>query len=146
MKKHKKGIKLSRSHTARRALFRSLIRALVEYGSIKTTEAKAKVLKVQIAKLIKLAKDGSVSAKRRVYSSLGNDRKIAEELFHLVKVNFTDKLSGFTKTVKLPERRGDSSRLVRIEWAKSNAVNKEDTKTPPKKKPIKSKKITKDKK
>lgn len=124
MKKHKKGTKLSRGQAARKALSRSLVRALVEHGSIETTQTKAKELERTIAKLVKLAKDGSVNSRRAAYSALGNDRRTTEGLFKLAKNNFDNRVSGFTRIVKLPVRRGDGSRLVRIEWVKNK-----DTKT-----------------
>lgn len=122
MKKHKKGIKLSRGRVARQALLRSLIRALVAHGTIETTEAKAKYLNNNIAKIIKLAKEDNVNARRRVYAILANDRKTTDNIFTLVDKNFSKRIGGYTRIVKLPNRKGDGSRSVRIEWVKQQSI------------------------
>ena len=144
MKKHKKGLKLSRGQAARKALFRSLTRALVQHGSIETTEVKAKALEKMVAKMVKFAKDDSVNSRRLVYSTLGNDREVADEFFKLVKSNFKDKIAGYTRIVRLPIRRGDGTRLVRIDWVKNQTseskkkVNSKKAKTNLKIRKIKS--------
>jgi large subunit ribosomal protein L17 len=129
MKKRKKGVKLSRGQAARKALFRSLIRALVEHGSVETTDAKAKALESKVARLVNIAKTGSVNSRRRVYSYLGNDRETTDKIFRLSKeFGFSQKLTGgFTRIVKLPVRRGDGARLVRMEWVKKK-VEKDNKK------------------
>jgi len=82
MKKKVFGRKLSRERDTRRALFRSLIRALVVYEKIRTTKPKAKAIQADIDKIVSLAKQSSVSAKRRVFAALGNDKKTTKKLFY----------------------------------------------------------------
>lgn len=116
MKKKVFGRKLSRASSTRKALFRSIIRALVLYGSIKTTKAKAKAVQAEVEKMINLAKEGSLSKRRQVYGALGNDRNTSEILFNTVVPTLTKKKSGFTRIINLPQRRGDRSQLVKFEW------------------------------
>jgi large subunit ribosomal protein L17 len=116
MKKKVFGKGLSRSRTAKKALFRALIRALVLHGSIQTTRAKAKAVIPEIDKLVNIAKQKNVNSKRRVYSLLGNDRKVTDLLFSQVIPVFSKKESGFTRLINLPARRGDRAEMVRIEW------------------------------
>lgn len=124
MKKRVFGRQLSRERDTRRALFRSLIRALVEHGKIKTTKAKAKAIQADIDKLINLAKKDSISAKRRVFAFLGNDKETTKKLLKEVVPSFSDRSGGYTRIVPLPARRGDAAQIVRLEWVKEIEVKK----------------------
>jgi len=123
MKKRIFGRQLSQNTTSRRALYRSLVRALVAYGKIETTKAKAKSIQPLVDKLIRLAKKDTVADRRRIYALLGNDRKATQRLSEIVKTNFTSRNSGYTRTIKLPVRRGDSSQVVRLEWTEEIAIS-----------------------
>lgn len=118
MRKRVFGKKLSRDKGARRALFRSLVRALVLHGRIVTTKAKAKAIQGQIDKLVNTAKKDNVSGQRAVLSYLGNDRETAESIVKKIAPTFEKRTSGFTRIIPLPERRGDLAQMVRLEWVK----------------------------
>lgn len=118
MKKRVFGRQLSRERDTRRALFRSLIRALVKHGKIKTTKAKAKAIQADIDKLVNLAKKDSISAKRRVFATLGNDKETTKKLLIEVVPSFLDRSGGYTRIISLPARRGDAAQIVRLEWVK----------------------------
>lgn len=124
MKKRVFGRQLSRERDTRRALFRSLIRALVKHGKIKTTKAKAKAIQADIDKLVNLAKKDSISAKRRVFAILGNDKETTKKLLIEVVPSFSDRSGGYTRIVPLPARRGDAAQIVRFEWVKEIEVKK----------------------
>ncbi len=142
MNKRKFGRKLGRGQGARKALFRSITKALVEHGSITTTKAKAKAFQGEIDKLVGLAKEGSVVSRRRVYAKLGNDRKTTDKIFQVVAKAFEDRKGGYTRTVNLPLRRGDNAETVQLEWteeigiSKSKGKSKKTDKNTPAKKPI----------
>jgi large subunit ribosomal protein L17 len=127
MKKRVFGRQLSRERDTRRALFRSLIRALVKHGKIKTTKAKAKAIRADIDKLVNLAKKDSISAKRRVFAILGNDKETTKKLLIEVVPSFLDRSGGYTRIVPLPARRGDAAQMVRLEWVKEIEVKKTKT-------------------
>jgi len=116
MKKKVYGKKLSRNRNSRRALFRSLVRSLVLYGSIKTTKAKAKAIQGEIDRIVKRAQDKSIARRRQVYSILANDRATVEKLFTEIAPKLASRKSGFTKTTPLPARAGDRASMVRLEW------------------------------
>lgn len=116
MKKRVFGRHFSRERDTRRALFRSLIRALVFNGKIVTTRAKAKAILGEVENLVTLAKDGGVAAKRSTLSIVGNDRSIAEYIYKVVVPALSGKKSGFTKLTNLPRRVGDRAKMVRLEW------------------------------
>lgn len=116
MRKMVFGRKLSRGKKAREALFRSLIRAMVLEGKIVTTVAKAKAIKGQIEKLVTLAKEGTISARRRALAYLANDRKATDKLFGQVAKIFQLRKGGYIRLIHLPPRHGDSAKMARIEW------------------------------
>lgn len=125
MKKRKFGRKLSRGSGARKALYRSLIKALVEHGSITTTKVKAKTIQRDVDKMINIAKNDSVAARRRVYARLGNDRKTTDNIFKLIAPKFLVKKGGYTRIVNLPRRRGDYAEMARFEWTERVVVQQE---------------------
>lgn len=116
MKKRVFGRQLSRERDTRRALFRSLVRALVLNGKIKTTKAKAKAVQGLVDQIITLGKDESIAARRKLYSVVGNDRVVEDFIVGKVAPKFTDRKSGFTRIVNLPRRVGDNAKVVRLEW------------------------------
>ena len=123
MRKRIFGHKLSRAQGSRRALSRSLIRAIVAYGAIETTSVKAKILQRNIEKIINLSKRGTVFSRRRVYSLLGNDRKTTDALFKNIATAFSDRIGGYTRITNLPRRRGDAAKMARIEWVQEIVIS-----------------------
>ena len=123
MKKRVLGRKFSRGQGARRALFRSLIRAMVSSGSIKTTKAKAKTIQREMDRVINMAKPGGVTAQRRVYAKLGNDKKTTKALFENIVPVFGGRTGGYTRITNLPRRRGDAAEMARLEWRISALEN-----------------------
>lgn len=117
------GRKLSRSRPAREALFSSLSRSLILSGKMITTRAKAKAVQGEVERLVTLAKKGSVSARRTMLSRLDNDRQASDLLSKKVAPIFT-RVSGFTRIITLPRRRGDNAQMVRLEWTEK-IVNSE---------------------
>jgi|SRR3989344_1059479 len=123
MKKRISTKKLGRSTTARRALLRALVKALVENGAISTTQAKAKFIQRNVDKLVNLIKRGDLSSIRRTYSIVGNNRIVIEKIKKEVVPLFEKKSSGFTKITNLPARKGDMAKIVRIEWSEKKVIS-----------------------
>ncbi len=139
------GRKLSRSRPAREALFASLAQALIKNGKIETTRAKAKAVVPNVEKMVTLAKKASISSRRKALSMLDNSREAVELLFSVVVKAFSDKSSGFTRTISLPRRSGDNAQMVRLEWTEKVEYKKAEKQEKPAKKDVKveSKKIEK---
>jgi large subunit ribosomal protein L17 len=127
VKKRVFGRYFSRGSGARKALFRSLISALVVNGKIKTTKAKAKAIQPEIDRLIAIAKKDSISARRALASYFANDRKIVFEIMEAIVPALKDKVGGATRTVPLPARKGDAAEMVRLEWV-AQIVKKQEAK------------------
>lgn len=115
MRKRTIGGRLGRTYGARRGLLRGLFRSLVLHGAIETSGPRAKTLRGFVDRLVTVAKKGTLAARRQVLSSLAQDEEIASKLFQKIPA-FGARASGFTRSIPLGSRRGDSSFRVRIEW------------------------------
>lgn len=121
------GKKLSRDTDSRKALFRSLIRALVVEEKIITTKAKALSIRSSIDKLMKLVSKNDVSARRLLMAKLGNDKVTVDKLIKLKPLTEKRK-SGFTRITNLNVRKGDGASMVRMEFVKWKLISQKHQK------------------
>jgi large subunit ribosomal protein L17 len=112
------GTKFSRNSGSRRAMFRSLIAAVILNGKIETTKIKAKAIQGDIDKLMTLVAKDNLAARRLVLAKLGNDSKSTDKLFGELKELTTKRNSGFTRITVLPNRKGDNAPMARLEFVK----------------------------
>ncbi len=115
MRKRKKGRILSRKIDQRKALLRSLTRNLILKERIITTEAKAKEARPFVEKLITRAKKGNLASWRLLLSKMNNDKKIVEKLIKEIAPRYKDRPGGYTRIIKLGQRKSDGSRMAIIE-------------------------------
>jgi len=108
------GDHLGRRTNQAKALYRALIRSVLEYGKIETSAAKALAVRSGLEKLIFLAKKDSVHNRRLAEGILGGDG-ILDRLFENVGPAFADVSSGFTRVIKLGPRSSDSTEMVFLE-------------------------------
>jgi large subunit ribosomal protein L17 len=109
------GRKLGRKHGPRMSLYRNLVVAILRYEQVKTTEARAKEIRGQVDRVISLAKDGSLTARRRVVSELPDEPLVIDKLFNEIAPRYGDRNSGFTRIVRIGPRPGDAAPIVQIE-------------------------------
>jgi large subunit ribosomal protein L17 len=109
------GRKLSRKHGPRMALYRNLVVSILRYEQVRTTEAKAKEVRGQVEQMITLARDGSLTARRRVIAKLPDEPLVIDKLFNEIAPKYADRTSGFTRIVRLGQRAGDAAPIVQIE-------------------------------
>jgi large subunit ribosomal protein L17 len=109
------GRKLGRTHGPRMALYRNLVISVLRYEQVQTTEAKAKEVRGMVERVITLARDGSLTARRRVISELPNEPLVIDKLFREIAPKYSDRTSGFTRIVRLGQRAGDAAPIVQIE-------------------------------
>ncbi len=105
--------KFNRDTKSRKALFKTLVRSLVETGTIVTTEAKAKEVKRIADKLIGKAKDGTLETRRTLHRFFGT-RDVVNTLVDRIAPEFTDRVSGFTRITKVGVRRGDNTKMAEV--------------------------------
>ena len=123
MRHRVRGKKLGRNGAARNQLRLSLARALLQYGRIQTTRAKADFIRADVEKLITLAKRSKahedpnrvVHAMRLAASRLNNDRELVGKLFNEIAPRFEDRAGGYTRILKLGPRKGDAAEMVLLE-------------------------------
>ncbi len=120
MKHRKKTRQLGRVRRQRVALFRSMLGSLILNDRIVTTEAKAKEIKPRIDRVItklKRAARREPQSKQAMYYAVRRDiplpaaRKLISELDR-----FADRQSGYTRIVKMVERKGDRAKMALIEF------------------------------
>jgi large subunit ribosomal protein L17 len=112
----RKGRKLGRDASHRKALYANMCGALFEHGRIQTTESKAKELRPIAEKLITLARKDpmNVAAQRQAVAFLRSKDSV-HNLFHTVGPRFTERPGGYTRIVKLGPRLGDAAPMAYIE-------------------------------
>ena len=116
MRHRRKGRKLGRDASHRKALYANMCGALFEHGRIQTTEAKAKEMRPIAEKLITLARKDpmNVAAQRQAVAFLRSKGSV-HNLFHTVGPRFTERPGGYTRIVKLGPRMGDAAPMAYIE-------------------------------
>ncbi|MBD2576174.1 50S ribosomal protein L17 [Oscillatoria sp. FACHB-1406] len=97
----------------RRALLRSLATELIRHGEIKTTKTRAKAVRSEVEKMITLAKDGSLSARRQALGYL-LDKDLVHALFADVPDRYGSRNGGYTRIVRTVRRRGDNAEMAII--------------------------------
>jgi large subunit ribosomal protein L17 len=109
------GRKLSRKMGPRLALFKNLTVSVLRYERVKTTEAKAKEIQGRVERVITLAKQGDLAARRRVVSEFPNEPLVVTKLFDEIALKYADRTSGYTRIVKIGQRSGNAAEMVQIE-------------------------------
>lgn len=114
MRHLKAGRKLGRTSAHRKALFRNLVTALIERERIRTTLAKAKELRSKVEKTITLGKKGTLHARRRALRSVA-EKETLKKLFGPLAERYADRNGGYTRIIKIGNRRGDEAPMAFIE-------------------------------
>jgi len=125
MRHRVKGRKLGRTASHRLATMRSLATALFLHKKIVTTLAKAKHARTFIEPLITKAKADTVHARRLVEEHI-KDKEAFKALFGDIIQKVGDRPGGYTRIVKLGQRRGDAAEMAILELVDySDVVEKE---------------------
>ncbi len=114
------GRKLNRSIHQRQSLFKNLVISLINQGKLRTTEAKAKAIKGLIDKLVNRAKDSNVAARRLLLSFL-HHKDTVNKLVDEIAPTLKDRASGYTRIIRLGNRRGDDAMMVELEFVNEEA-------------------------
>jgi large subunit ribosomal protein L17 len=109
------GRKLGRKTGPRKALYKNLIVSVLRYEQIRTTEARAKEVRGMVEQIITLAKDGSLTARRRIIAQLPDEPLVIDKLINEIAPKYGSRSSGFTRLVKIGPRAGDSAPIVQLE-------------------------------
>lgn len=115
MRHAKAGRKLNRTASHRKAMLGNMAVALIKHEQIVTTLPKAKELRPFVEKLVTLGKKGDLSARRRAYAQLP-DEKWAAKLFDTLAERYAERQGGYTRVMKAGFRFGDSAPMAVIEF------------------------------
>ena len=107
--------KLGRETRIRRSILAGLTKDVIIHESVVTTEARAKEVRKFVDKMITYGKRGTLVARRKALAFLHNDADVVNKVFNELAPKYKDRNGGYTKLIKLSERRGDDALEVRIE-------------------------------
>jgi large subunit ribosomal protein L17 len=115
MRHQKKTIKLGRTAEHRKALLANQVCSLIEHQRIKTTLAKAKAVRPLAERMVTLGKNGSIHARRTALAVL-RQKNAVKKLFDDIAPRSAERNGGYTRIVKLGQRKSDSAKMAFIEW------------------------------
>jgi large subunit ribosomal protein L17 len=115
MRHQKKTIKLGRTADHRKALLANQVCSLIEHQRIKTTLAKAKAVRPLAERMVTLGKNGSIHARRTAFATL-RQKEAVKKLFEDIAPRSAERNGGYTRIVKLGQRKSDSAPMAFIEW------------------------------
>ena len=124
MPKPTKGPRLGGSSSHQKAILANLATALFEHGRIKTTETKARALRPYAEKLITHAKKGTLHNRREVLKKI-RDKDVVHNLFAEIGPFFSDRNGGYTRIIKVENRKGDNAPMAVIELVQEKTVTSE---------------------
>ena len=131
MRHYKKGRKLGTDASHTKAMKKSLVCALFTNDRIKTVEARAKEIRPDVDRIITWAKRGDLHSRRLAIAALG-DKELVREIFEKVEQGmFADRNGGYTRIMKLGNRKGDNAPMVIMELC-AEPVRKKEKKAAPK--------------
>lgn len=127
MRHRKAGLKLNRTSSHRKAMFRNMVTSLFKYERIRTTDVKAKELRRWADKLITLAKIGDLHARRQALSII-MEKDVVHKLFAEASVKYGNISGGYTRIIKLGRRPGDAAPVSMIELVSAGEAKKKKKK------------------
>lgn len=138
MRHNYKGRKLGTDFAHTKAMKRSLVQALFLNDRIKTIESRAKEIRPDVDKIITWAKKGDLHSRRLAIAALGNDKELVREIFEKVAQGmFADRQGGYTRIMKLGNRKGDNAPMVIMELCTEPVAKKAEKAAAPKAAPKK---------
>ena len=99
----------------RRSMLANLTIDLIKNEKIKTTEQRAKEVRKTLDKMVSYGKDGSLVARRKAIAFLHNDSEVVKKVFDDLAKRYEDRNGGYTRILKLGERKGDDALIVILE-------------------------------
>lgn len=122
----KQGSRLGGSASHQKKILANLAKQLIEHGKIKTTDTKAKLLRPYVERLITKAKRGTLADRRNV-AKLLNDNYAVKKLFDEIGPQFADRDGGYTRIIKLGNRKGDNAPISLIALVEEETATAEAT-------------------
>jgi large subunit ribosomal protein L17 len=124
MRHQKKTVKLGRTAEHRKALLANQVCSLIEHERIRTTVAKAKAVRPLAEKMVTLGKKNSLHARRTALSVL-RQKDAVKKLFAEIAPRSATRNGGYTRIIKLGQRKSDSAPIAFIEWVDAVQASEE---------------------
>lgn len=113
--RHKNKVKtLDRKKGARELMLRNLASSVIIYEKVKTTQAKAKVVKPLVEKIITISKKGDLTARRNLLKIILQPKAVKKAL-EVLGDRYKDRSGGYCRIIKIGARQGDGAQMVQIE-------------------------------
>ena len=107
--------KLNRETHIRRSILAGLTKTVISNGYVVTTEARAKEVRKLVDKMITYGKKGTLVSRRKALAFLHNDARVVDIIFNDLAKKYETRNGGYTRILKLNERKGDDALEVRLE-------------------------------
>ncbi len=114
MRHRKRSVKLSRTASHRRAMFRNMVTSLLAEERIETTVVKAKEARRLADRMVTLGKRGTLHARRQALAFI-MDKDVVAKLFDAIAPRYLDRNGGYTRIIRTGFRRGDGAELAILE-------------------------------
>ena len=113
--------KLGRDNKHRRSMLANLTRQLIMNEKIETTEPRAKEARKFVDKMINYGKKGDLVSRRKALAFMQNDKVATKKVFDDLAKRYATRNGGYTRILKLDERRGDDALMVILELVEEDA-------------------------
>ena len=107
--------KLSGNKKQRRSMLASITKQLIINERSETTETRAKEVRKCFDKMVTYGKSGSLVSRRLALAFLHNDNACVQKVFNELAPRYKDRNGGYTRIIKLKERKGDNALMVILE-------------------------------
>ena len=107
--------RLNREKSIRRSILASLTKDVILNESVVTTEARAKEVRKFVDKMVTYGKKGTLVSRRKALAFLNNDNQVVAKLFDEYGAKYADRKGGYTRIVKIGQRKGDGALEVLLE-------------------------------
>ncbi len=114
MRHRKRTVKLSRTSSHRKAMFRNMVTSLLDKERIETTVTKAKEARRLTDRMVTLAKQNTLHARRQALAFI-MDKEVVSKLFSVLGARYADRNGGYTRIIRTGFRRGDGAELALVE-------------------------------
>jgi len=115
MRHQSKKVTLDRKTAGRRALLANLAESLILHGKIKTTKAKARVVRSLVEKLVTVAGNNTLSARRQLAKTLYTENAV-KKLMEVYGPKYKEIKGGYTRLTALKNRKGDGAEEAAVEF------------------------------
>ena len=123
MRHNVSGYKLKRNLGSRKALFKGMVTSVIEHERIVTTVPKAKAVQPLVEKMITLAKRDTLHTRRQAAAFLETPEAV-KKLFDKLGTRFGQRNGGYTRVVRLGNRKGDGAEQAMLELVGSELVKR----------------------